>query len=181
MDNIVEKNFIEIAKIVSNDDKAVMDEVKECVSDVEAYFKNNIAQYEERSIYEDGLEDIIENPDDLSELAWIGIVDILEKNGYVCERDWQDELEDFIYFISATKGIKENNLVVEESWFDEDSDISEWCEVLDEKWQEQGYCVASFDINSDSYVLFSCNIKDFELLVKYADEVDYRIDLGKNL
>ena len=31
------------------------------------------------------------------------MVDTLEKYNYVCERDWKDEFEDFIYFLSNLK------------------------------------------------------------------------------
>lgn len=178
VDSKVEKNFIKIAEIVSNNDKVVMDEVKECLSDPEKYLKDNAERYGERGIYIVELEDII---DDISELEWIGLVDILDINDYVCERDYKDELEDFVYFMSNLKGVKENNLIVDEEWFDEEDGITEWCEILDEKWEEQDYCVAAFDIDSDSYVLFPCSIEDFKLLQKYADEAEYRIDLGKEM
>ncbi|MCI8428586.1 MAG: hypothetical protein HFJ03_13790 [Lachnospira sp.] len=161
--------IIELAKRISNEDKAVLDEVTFCVTDIKKYFNENIEQYDNRFIEQ--FEDEEEHT-----LCWLGMVDILEKNGYVCERDWKDEKEDFIYFVSELKGMSENGLILDENWLDEDDDITAWGEIIDEKWENDGFCLASIDIESDSFVLFPARVSDLETLDKLAKEAGFRID-----
>lgn len=42
--------IIELAKRISNEDKAVLDEVTFCVTDIKKYFNENIEQYDNRFI-----------------------------------------------------------------------------------------------------------------------------------
>ena len=37
-----------------------------------------------------------------------------------------------------------------------------------EKWAAQGFCIAEFDIDSDSYVLFICTCETLEKLKNWA-------------
>lgn len=97
--------------------------------------------------------------EDAEEVRWLALVDILEVNGYVCERDWKDELEDFVYFIGNVKGVKSKELPIVSEWFSEDDAVADWCKVMDEKWKDKGVCVAAIDIESDSYVFFHMKFK----------------------
>lgn len=169
-----EKSLLEIARIVSDNDKNVMDEVLECVSDIESYFSKHYEDFDDRFI-----EDFEDEDEEM--LIWLGIVDILYKNSYVCERDWKDEKEDFIYFLEELKGMKKNSLKIDENSLDEDDGIVQWCSILDKEWQEKGFCVSAFDIESDSYVLFPCKLSDLEKLQELAEQVEQRIDFAKNM
>lgn len=53
------------------------------------------------------------------------MVDILIENLYVCERDWKDELDDFIYFVRELKEMKTKALPLEVEWFNESGNIGE--------------------------------------------------------
>lgn len=89
-----EKNrIVDIAKAISANDKAVVAEMEKCLNDTELYVEENEDRFLERGI------EVEEVEDDVEEVRWIAMVDILETNGYVCERDWKDELEDFVYFV----------------------------------------------------------------------------------
>ena len=155
-----------IAAEISNNDTAILEEVGECLSDTEKYFSEHEEEYEERDVtYDDGKEVV----------QWLGMVDILQKNNYVCERDYKDELEDFLYFMQELKGVKDNHLPLDEGWFDEDEEITDWCGIIDSKWVSQDMCVAAIDIDSDSYVMFPCNINVLQKLSHYADMTEYRI------
>ena len=50
-----------------------------------------------------------------------------------------------------------------------------------EKWAEQGFCLAVFDIDSDSEILFICTCKTLEKLRKLGDEVLRTIDLAQDM
>ena len=90
------KNLIEIGRIISGGDEAVLEELTACVTNPAAYFAAHAARYMERSIDSAGEPDLI---------RWIGMVDILEEHNFVCERDWKDEKEDFAYFFGNLAGI----------------------------------------------------------------------------
>lgn len=64
---------------------------------------------------------------------------------------------------------------------EENGNITEWCDILDKKWEAEKVCVAAFDIDSDSYVIFPCLIEEFAELKKLAVQSGQRIDLVKNM
>lgn len=169
------KGLVAIGKAISTDDKVVTAEIEKCVTDTEAYFEENEERFEERGMEPEDMEENVE------EVRWIALVDILEVNGYVCERDWKDELEDFVQFVGNLKGTKSRELPIDLEWFDEDGDVAEWCKVLDEKWADKGVCVAAIDIESDSYVLFPYEVGKLGELCELAEALERRIDMAKNV
>lgn len=173
--NLQEHPIIAIASAISAGDKFIFEELKKCLEDTEGYFQEHADRFEERGI------DDLEGVEGIEEIQWLAMVDVLEENGYVCERDWNDELEDFLYFFRDLKGVLSNGLIIEPEWFDEEEGITEWCTVLDEKWEAAGFCVAAIDIDSDSYVLFPCKNDKVEELSELAEAVECRIDLGQNM
>lgn len=164
--------FIEIARTVSQDDSTVLKQTALCSADIKKYFSENVSSYRERGI--DGTTH--ENT-----LKWIGLVDILINANYICERDWKDERSDFIFFMQNLNTTKALQLKIDERQLDDSGDIPQWCEILDGKWEQQSACVAAFDIDSDSYVLFPCKTSDLPKLQQFAAESGHRIDLAKNM
>lgn len=169
------KGLVAIGKAISTDDKVVTAEIEKCVTDTEAYFEENEERFGERGMEPEDMEE------DVEEVRWIALVDILEVNGYVCERDWKDELEDFVQFVGNLKGTKSRELPIDLEWFDEDGDVAEWCKVLDAKWADKGVCVAAIDIESDSYVLFPYEVGKLGELCELAEALERRIDMAKNV
>ena len=166
------QTILEIARIISDGDQEVMGEAAECVSDPKRYFEVHIDRYEERGI---------EDSDDLELIQWLGLVDILESRGWVCERDWKDELGDFLHFMGKLTGMAANRLSLEREWFDEDGDIQQWCRILDGKWSAREICTAALDLESDCYVLFPCKKSDLEELRHLAGSIHRRIDLAARM
>lgn len=164
--------LVEIAEIISGGDAAVSENMAACVKDPEAYYDAHAVQFQERWIEPD------ENPE---LICWMALVDELEAKEYVCERDWKDEKEDFLYFLGKLTGIKQLGLELQPDWLDEDGDISEWCAVLDEKWAGRQCCVACMDIESDSYVVFPCGFTELERLMALAEQAGRRIDLAEKM
>lgn len=162
--------LLEIAAILSDSDPAVLAEMEDCVDDPLAYAEERYDCFALRFFGQD-LE-LIEP----EALAWIGLVECLEENDYVCERDWKDELPDFVHFLKTRRGMARLGLTLEESWMDPDDDISEWIEVINARWAEQECCVAVIDINSDSYVLFPCTLAQRDRLRALAAQLDQRIE-----
>lgn len=163
-----------IASIISGNDSAVIKRTTDCLADGEGYFNEHADAFLERGI---------EKFDEISlrEMQWISMVDILSENQYVCERDWKDELDDFLYFVREQKEMKAAALPLEAEWFDKNADISEWCTIIDGKWKSSGMCLAGIDLESDSYVLFPCRDDKLHELKKLAKILSRRIDYAKNL
>lgn len=170
-DSKCENNLLAIGMAISNDDTQVKAELETCINDTKAYFLENKERFEERGISEAALD----------EIRWISLVDILEINGYVCERDWQDELDDFVYFVEKLKGVASRKLALDLQWFKEEDDVSTWCEMLDEKWAEKGICIAGIDIGSDSYVLFPYETEKLGELSRLAEGLERRIVMAKTM
>lgn len=157
--------LLEIAAIISDQDPAVLEELKDCVQDPLDYADDHYHNYAMRFMGQD--LDLIEP----EVLMWIGLVDCLEENEYVCERDWKDELPDFVHFLKTRRGMARLGLTLEEAWLDPDTDISDWIEVLNARWARQGCCVATIGIDSDSYVLFPCTTAERERLKTLAAQM----------
>lgn len=107
-----------IAAIISENDSIVIKKISNCLANIEAYYNEHADTFLQRGI---------EKFDKISlrEIQWISMVDILIENLYVCERDWKDELDDFIYFVRELKEMKTKALPLEVEWFNESGNIGE--------------------------------------------------------
>ncbi len=146
----------EISKLITGDDLVAV-EASRCALDIAGYYSAHEEWYEERGL----------GPDD-PQLCWFGLVEILERRHYACERDWKEEKEDFLFFFGRLKGIQRFALPIDPDWFSAEGDIAEWCAVLRDKWAEKRCFAAAFAIDSDSYVLFPCHADDFARLEELA-------------
>lgn len=155
--------------------KAVLDEVTKCVYHTQEYLIEHKEQYLDRGLLEDDEEE------DIGTLWLCGLVDILSEYQYVCELDWKTELEDFIYFVEALRGVLARGLRIDPQWLSEEADISERCKVLLEKWGRADLCFASIDMESDSYVIFPYNTTKLPELKICAQRAGFRIDLVENV
>ena len=160
----------EIARIISSGDETVLRDITACTENPASWFTAHQDRYEERGV---------DSADDVDLVQWLGLVDILEEHGWVCERDWQDELEDFSYFVQNLHGFQKLGLSLDPDWLDEDEDISAWCGVLTEKWE--GACAAAIDIDSDSDVLFPTAAAQLADLQRLAGEIGHRIDAAERM
>ncbi len=158
---------VELARVISSGDEAVLRDITACTEDPAGWFTSHQDRYRERCIL---------SSDDPELIQWLGLVDILEEYGWVCERDWKDELEDFSYFVQNLHGFQKLGLELNPDWLDEDEDISAWCDVLTEKWAAQGVRIATIGIDSDSYVLFPAAVPQFDELQRLAGEIGQCID-----
>lgn len=164
--------LIEIAEIISGGDEAVLADVTVCVKDPAAYFEAHREQF---------LQRVILSAEDPALICWLGLADALEAREHVCERDWEDEKEDFLYFLGKLTGMKRFGLELQPDWLDEEGGISQWAAILDEKWAATQCCAACMDIDNDSYVLFPCAISDLARLRALAEEAGQRIELAEKM
>lgn len=168
----MKQELLKIMECVTDGNKELIKELENCILNTEDYYRNHQETFEERGIEEDEEKELIQ---------WIALVNILDREGYVVECDWKEDKENFLWNLDNLNGIKSKGLQVESNWFEEDGEITEWLAILDEKWEKEGMAMFAFDIDSDSYVLFPCEIKNFQNLEEWAEEAGYRIAYGKDM
>lgn len=167
-----ENNLLEIVRIVSCNNRNLLDQAEKCIEDTGNYYVKHFTEYEERGIDSD---------EDHSLLQWIGCIDLLIQCNYACECDWKEEKSSFLYQMLQLEGIKQHTLKIRAEWINEHRTIPEWCEKIDREWYKEKYAVAAFNIESDSYVLFICNLEDLGQLTILAEDFGYQIDFAKNM
>lgn len=167
-----DNDLLEIVRIVSFNNMTILKSAQECIENTSEFYKNHIIDYEERGL---------SSEDENSYLQWIGCVDLLLSNNYVCECDWKENKDEFVSNISTLQGMNLLSLKINNKWFDEGRQITQWCATLDDKWKKSNCVLAAFDIDSDSYVMFICKLTDMETLSALADSFGYRIDYAKNM
>lgn len=169
MNQTAKEVYTRIVQLLT-EDGSIHDAIENCLESPWSYFEENIDCYDERGIDEDETEDTI---------IWLGIADELLDANEAVELDWNPELEDFSYFMKSLADKK--NLQMEDDWFDEEDTITNWCSILDRRWEIEGFCVGGIDIDSDSYVLFICKVETLKELREWSNRIDQRIDHAMNL
>lgn len=144
---VYDNDTLEIAGIISEQNETVMTEMKKCLSDPKGYFNAHGDIFGEW---------FMNDRSDDQEICKVALIHLLEQGNFVCNRDWKDEKEDFIYFVSNLENFKRLGLSIEEELLDETDDISVWADILNDQWKDRDCCLANIDIGSDSYVLFTC-------------------------
>ncbi len=164
--------LLEIVRLVSDGDAEVLADAEACVTDTAAYVKGHIEDYEARGL---------SGKDDEAFLQWIGCLDRLIEAKYVCECDWQVDMEEFLYQLSALEGITQHQLFLAGHRLDENWSISQWCEAIDEQWQEEACGLVAFDIESDSILIAPCSEETITQLMAIASTVGYPIDRAMHI
>ena len=152
------------------DNKTVLSKLARCFDAPKTYFDENAERYDERCIEVDEEKD---------KIIWIAIVDELIESGDVIELDWKEGFEEFMAQMKELAD--KNNLDLQENRLNRGMNIPAWCEILDEEWKSQGFCVGAMDIDSDSYVMFVCRRETLEKLVALGKKVNQRFDFAKNM
>ena len=93
------------------------------------------------------------------------------------ELDRNTEREDFLYELESL--VKKYKLPLQDEWLKEDGDIPLWAQTLGQEGGARGFCLAAMDIDSDSYVLFPCQVRDLSSLITLSQKVNQRFDYAK--
>ncbi len=109
----------------------------------------------------------------------------------IISNDDTDVIKDINICVNDTDTYFKNNTVdydergiTPEDWeegeIEEDADTFEWCEVLDENWASEGFCIADIEFDGDGLVLFPCSLEQLEELNGYAQTAGYSIKHAKD-
>lgn len=166
--------YVEIAKIISENDQEVVELMEEAVQDpYEFYNKYCEEELLEELLYGVDIEEV--KPE---ELMGDILLSVLEHKNYLCFRDWKDELEDFVFFVGNMVTAQKHKLNPEEMpiEFDEDKDIAVWIYQINNYLKDSPFILAAIDIDSDSYQLTYIKREDFKPLAKLIEEIGYELD-----
>ena len=155
--------YLEFAKLISLDDKKVLSEVKELITNTDRFISKNKEFYENRGIDLDKWKK--------SRLIWMGFADILINNGFAEEFDWKCELECFESLLAEIKSFKVYDLELP-SLTEDKNDVYEWIKTINTIWQEQGFCLMQMYIDSDSYVIFPIEASKTEFLETESKKIN---------
>ena len=145
------------------------DKLIDCIENPREYYETN-KDNELWDLFDDDLDD--------DTIIWYGLYEIFTENNIMYDLDWKVDLYDFVYFVN--KLANDKSLMISEDLFDEDGEITEWAEILYERWAVLGYVLACMDIDSDSYCIFICKQYDFDKLVIEAEKIGQKIQLVQN-
>lgn len=156
---------IEIVKIISKNDKGSVEEIEKCVNDTEVYYDTVKSEFEQdRAIFDCNDKDTI---------IWIGMVNNLIRHGYACELDWKEDLDEFKASLSK---IKKGNLI-DYSKLDKNDNIEVWCDKINKALKKCNLGISCIDIDSDSYVLFICELDEIKKIEILAKDINHKINL----
>lgn len=132
--------FLGLANILT-DDIDLRTKLKVCAYNPYQYFLN----------HKDMFEDIGLASSDSIPIMWQGFAHELEIAGLAVYMDWKTELEDFLWLLQPLAG--RQGLSLDQSWFQESDSIPLWAQAIDEKWDQEGYCLGAMDLDADGYLL----------------------------
>ena len=105
------------------------------------------------------------------EEQWETTTEVLIKSKYVCECDEEKERNDFLKMVEETVIVKENKLSIIKNNLDEDGGFLEWCEALEEQWQDMGYCMTVYERENANEVVFPCKVENVEEITELGKEL----------
>lgn len=150
---INESDFVELAKLLSDNDKDVVSEVFTHVEQYQLYYKNKAVDYLYREMNENTPKDTV---------RWFAMIDVLIEHGYAVEVEYKEK-DDFENIKNALDMLKkkigvEIDIKMDLSFLEADESVEELetdriLTLIGLNTVEQGYTLSSIDIDGDSYIL----------------------------
>lgn len=116
----------------------------------------------------------LNKPED-TDAQWQCFVDVLKNQHYIIECDMDLEFDGFWEMLTNMESVKTNTLSVVKDSFHASEDMYDWCDTLDEQWEDDGFCMATFDLENGNEVIFPCSTERLEELAESAKELGIRI------
>lgn len=153
--------------ILCHGDPAVMDEITACLSDTKAYCETRQDAFDERGL--------TYNTEAEAWLQLIAAVEAAEGKGYLCERDWKEEAEEFRWALEKILRVNGLTFSTERLTFDATKRIPDWAAQFNQYAGQSGITLYFIDIDSDSYVMGAAEIADYACAAEMAGSVGIRI------
>lgn len=158
--------LLRIFEILSRNDDAVMNEIRECISDTPTYFAEHQVAFDKRGMeYSFGGE------------KWIKViaaVDAMKDFGYAAELDYKEDSERFEAALTDILAANHIKFSLKNINFDPKKSIPDRAAQFNEYAGQSGITVVFIDIDSDRCVLCAASIADYV----EAAEISSQIGLG---
>ena len=168
-----ENIFVELAKLISNHDEAVVSEVFTHVERYQLYYQDKTKDYLHRGMNENTPKELI---------RWLAMIDVLEDYGYAEEIDWKDTVENIAASLSRIK--EKAGIQIDTSMDLSFLDGNETVETLETdrvlnliglNTVEHGYSLTNIDIDSDSYIICLTPNKVYKQCEKLLQGTEFSI------
>ncbi|HFI0671295.1 TPA: DUF6630 family protein [Streptococcus suis] len=173
------QDIFEIADLFSDGDLDVFVKLKEVIF---ASDPNEILDYIESILdplaFDDFLTKVGESEKDN---LWLILVTLLEYGEYICVREKNEKLRDFVHFFDRLHHVRKAgiSLRLDAEGLNPRGSIPEWAAVIDGKFVNENYCLGAIDMGTENYFLFFNKRDIFDRIQVLAKNLGYRIELAK--
>lgn len=164
--------LIKLTSLITLDDVEVLKNLKNRISDPKSYLKNNKDDLEIYWINDESTDD---------EIKEIAFIESLKEGDYLFSFDWGVSLNGIVSQLEKSKLVKEYNLNLDSEFINENDLAGDIFEQLDENWREDGFTLAGFNINNDSYEVFICKEDNFEKIIETTNLLETETKRAKDL
>lgn len=156
------ENFLELVKSIGGNEKDILAEVSECLTEPERFIEKaekaakESGRREDRDLYEDISAEYEEFKDyrkSADEPFLQGALILLEYRKLIARFDWKAEREDVLYFIENLRMVRTNGLPVDEAVFRKSLAVEQILSQLNTLWEKEGYRTVQIDNGSDEYII----------------------------
>ena len=107
--------------------------------------------------------------------CWLGMVDLLDEEGYAFGIDYKCELEDFLWALKQLKSYSLIDINLSSLNLIENENVESWGEEINTALGGRAY-ICMIDIDSDSYELIIVNADVYEKISHIAESNGHTID-----
>ncbi|MFR7906776.1 DUF6630 family protein [Porcipelethomonas sp.] len=107
--------------------------------------------------------------------CWLGMVDLLDEEGYAFGIDYKCELEDFLWALKQLKTYSLIDINLSSLNLIENENVESWGEEINTALGGRAY-ICMIDIDSDSYELIIVNADVYEKISHIAESNGHTID-----
>ena len=167
------QRYRSIAMLLSRQDPEVLQELERCMMQPTSF----VTQYAQRFALR-CLDPVALSTD---ERIWISMVDSLIVHGYAEELDYKCTYSDLTSALEQLRNWGDFNLELPFRYKEPEGELPDWCQLLDQTWEEADSCIGGIDIDSDSYVIFLIKQKQLHALRELAAQLQHRITYAAQL
>ncbi|MDO4776988.1 MAG: hypothetical protein Q4A06_05965 [Cardiobacteriaceae bacterium] len=157
-----------LARCLTNNDPAVLQDIDELENDLPRFFARHEADFEDCYYFP---------PTDYSddEKYWDGIMNSLRFTDHAQYFDWKEGLDDFLERIARLPLLAPRFAALPKEGLNADASIPEWADVLNAQWQAHGIRLVNLETGGDDYLCAVAACEDLDDIRKAAKMLGERI------
>lgn len=175
------QDIFEIADLLSNGDRELFIQLKECVF---ASDPNHILNMLEGVLSPEAFDAFLDCVGEVEKDNLMLILSVLlAHNQYLCVRPRKDLLADFIAAFDRLQAVRNAGILLklDATGLEETGNVPDWAAVVDEKYASEQFCLAAVEMNADQYHLLFGKVATIQRVQKLFANLGYRLDYAKNM